>query len=328
MGADAAASLWFDQVTLTSLGAGHIHDTYLLEDCSVEPAGQFVLQEFNEVVFTDAALVMNQTLRLLDQWRKQHDYLVPALQLSKGGNSWERVDGQLWRVWRYIADTTSIGPVESLSQARAAGAAFGALQSNLADLPAPVLTETIEGFLQLRFYLAAYDKVAAAAPLELDRIVQDNRGLADQLGKRNAHIHGDCKVDNLLFDARAQSVVAIIDFDTAMYGHWAWDFGDLVRSVCFSRGAADVDHFAACLEGFAPHQPLAQPQHAVAAPGYVALMLGVRFLTDHLSGDVYFRVETHGENLLRAREQFDLFQNLQALRPQLLDAAQDILGSA
>lgn len=327
MGAEAASRFWFDEVSLAPLGAGHIHDTYLVELRGTESRGQYVLQQINEVVFTDAARVMAQTQRLLGQWGKQSVYLVPELQLSKHGNASERIEGRLWRVWRYIADTTTVDPVGSLAQARAAGAAFGALQRNLAELPGPKLLETIEGFLQLGHYLNAYDKVAAAAPSDLHQIVQRNRELASQLSERNAHIHGDCKVNNLLFDASAQNVVAIIDFDTAMYGHWAWDFGDLVRSVCFSRGAADAGYFAACLEGFAAHQPLVQPRHAVAAPGYVTLMLGLRFLTDHLSGDQYFRVDTHGENLSRAREQFELFQDLQALHPQLREATRDILGA-
>ena len=131
-----------------------------------------------------------------------------------------------------------------------------------------------------------------------------------------------------MFDQRGEKVVAVIDFDTAMYGHWAWDLGDLVRSVCFSRGAADADYFAACVQGFVNHQPLCNVDEAVAAPGYVALMLGIRFLTDHLTGDHYFRVESHGENLHRAKEQFELFDSFNRQRSILVEAANDVLPLA
>lgn len=335
MSAEDAARRWLVDPVLAPLGDGHIHDTYrvselvseLTSDLASQPhtATQYVLQRVNQDVFTDPQLVMAQTQRLLAHWRQQPRYAVPSLETSKSGAFLEQTGAEYWRLWRYIDDTTVVDPVENLSQAVTAGAAFAALQDSLADLPDPPLRETIPGFLQLAHYLQTYDKVSESAPAGLDKLVQANRGLARQLSTRNAHIHGDCKVNNLLFDQRGEQVVAIIDFDTAMYGHWAWDLGDLVRSVCFSRGAADANYFAACVQGFATHQPLCNVEEAVAAPGYVALMLGVRFLTDHLTGDHYFRVESHGENLHRATEQFELFDNFNRQRSLLLDAASDVL---
>ena len=98
-----------------------------------------------------------------------------------------------------------------------------------------------------------------------------------------------------------------------MNGHWAWDFGDLVRSVAFSRGGFDVDDYRACLQGFLTGRgstPLIS-EHLIYAPSYLAFMLGLRFLTDHLGGDVYFSVPEHGDNLHRAMEQFALFQSFE-----------------
>ena len=324
MSAEAAAQRWFEEAVLAPLGAGHIHDTYLVSHPHAET--QYVLQRVNQSVFADPQLVLDQTHRLLAQWRQQDVYVVPEFEISKSGKTMEQIGHDCWRLWRYIVDTTVVDPIENLGQARAAGAAFAALQSSLIDLPGPPLQETIPGFLQLEHYLQAYDTVAGGAPPDLDKLVQTHRGLARQLSRRNAHIHGDCKVNNLLFDQQRKNVVAIIDFDTAMYGHWAWDFGDLVRSVCFSWGTADAGYFAACLQGFAAHQRQCRADEAVAAPSYVSLMLGVRFLTDHLSGDRYFRVAQRGENLLRAREQFELFESFEAKQTQLFEAANEVLA--
>ena len=108
-----------------------------------------------------------------------------------------------------------------------------------------------------------------------------------------------------------------------MAGHWAWDLGDLVRSVCFSRGSVRIDDFAACLRGFASAQPQTSVEPALLAPAYVALMLGIRFLTDHLRGDHYFRVNVRGENLRRAQEQFELFADFRRLEAELREVAFD-----
>jgi Ser/Thr protein kinase RdoA (MazF antagonist) len=324
--AEDAARKWLSKPVLAPLGAGHIHDTYLVSQPHTQT--QFVLQRVNQSVFTDPQLVMAQTQRLLAHWRQQDTYVVPVLESSKSGAVMEQLGREYWRLWRYIGDTEIVDPIESPQQALAAGTAFAALQTGLEDLPGVALRETIPGFLQLAHYLQAYDKVAASAPHDLDRLVQSNRGLARQLSGRNAHIHGDCKVNNLLFDQSREKVVAIIDFDTAMYGHWAWDLGDLVRSVCFSRGAADANFFSACVQGFVIHQRLCNVDEAVAAPSYVALMLGVRFLNDHLTGDPYFRVEQHGENLHRAHEQFELFESFSRERTKLIEAANDVLARA
>jgi hypothetical protein len=129
----------------------------------------------------------------------------------------------------------------------------------------------------------------------------------------NGIIHGDCKINNVLFDQQGERVLSVIDLDNNMKGHWAWDFGDLVRSVAFSRGGFDVDDYRACLQGFLTGRgstPLIN-EHLIYAPSYLAFMLGLRFLTDHLGGDVYFSVPEHGDNLQRAMEQFALFQSFE-----------------
>ena len=297
------AQRWFQGAQVEPLGSGHIHDTYLV----TAGGARFVLQRVSQSVFHDPELVMAQTRRVLECWSQQDKYVVAGLVANKEGLDGCWVDGEYYRMWHYVEQTKVVDPFENVQQARAAGAAFGAFQARLAHLPEPRLAPTIAGFLQLNHYLKNYDEVAAEAPRHLQAVVDRHRDLYADLLMVNTTIHGDCKINNLLFDQQGESVVAIIDFDTAMFGHWAWDCGDLVRSVCFSAKRTSPEFFTACLQGFAPHQPLTNAAEAVAAPCYVTLMLGIRFLTDHLSGDTYFRVSQPGENLHRAQEQFDLF---------------------
>jgi Ser/Thr protein kinase RdoA (MazF antagonist) len=322
LSAEQAARCWFDEAQLATLGEGHIHDTYL-----ADVGGQrFVLQKVNREVFTQPELVMAQTQRVLQQWGQQSHYAAPELYANKDGDHGAWIAGEYWRVWHYLEHTLVVDPIENLDQAQRAARAFASLQTGLAAMPGPLFEDVIEGFLQLHHYLAAYDGLSERAPDRLHRMVENHRGLAQVLSARNAYIHGDCKINNLLFDENRQQVKAIIDFDTVMYGHWAWDLGDLVRSVCYSRGGADVDYFAACVAGFAGIQPQINVADCVAAPSYVTLMLAVRFLTDHLSGDCYFRVAYDGENLHRAEAQFELFAEFQARQRQLEAAAKQALG--
>ena len=318
---------WLTPEDVRPLGAGHIHDTYLVRGHLPEHApADFVLQRVNEVVFQNAPLLMAQTERVLAHWSTQSRYRVPELCRTLDGASYASHDG-VWRLWRYLDHTRVIDPVENLQQAEAVGRAFGAFQAHMRDLPGARLADTIPGFLQLDHYLELFDPLAAQAPRAERGLIEANRHLAAALAERNAYIHGDCKINNLLFAADSERVDAVIDFDTVMYGHWAWDLGDLVRSVCFSGGSVRVEDFAACLRGFAAAQPAAKPEPAVLAPGYVALMLGVRFLTDHLSGNRYFRVDSPGENLRRAQEQLALFAEFKRLERQLQEAAEALLHS-
>jgi Ser/Thr protein kinase RdoA (MazF antagonist) len=316
----AASRLWFVGGEVEPLGDGHIHATFVVR-C---PSGRYVLQQINETVFQDVERLTEQIRSVLLQWSQQTEYVVPAQIQSLRGNLLEAAGGKLWRVWPFVGDSQVIDPLVNIAQAEAAGLAFARFQQQLADLT-PVPKETITGFLQLDHYLAAYHAVADHAPRKLDRLVRSNLQLADTLGTRNAIIHGDCKVNNLLFDTNGERVVAVIDFDTVMFGHWAWDFGDLVRSICYSRGALDDAYFQAALRGFSQGQPQCNPDDCVAAPQYVALMLGIRFLTDHLNNDEYFRVAVRGDNLRRAEAQFELFSELQQCEPRWRELAEDVL---
>ena len=112
-----------------------------------------------------------------------------------------------------------------------------------------------------------------------------------------------------------------------MLGHWAWDFGDYVRSLWLGRETIDIEFFRLSIKGFLNGglSPDRDPEDFADAPLYISFMLGIRFLTDHLQGDKYFRINYEGENLLRAEAQFKLFERCLQSRELLISEAAGLL---
>lgn len=325
---NAMAAGWWPAARVARLGEGHIHATWL-----VEPAAgseRFVLQRLSTAVFRDPASLMDKVARVVAHVQARAPDRVPVLVATRDGAWWlAREDGSCWRLWRYVAGTRTLQALDTAAQAESAGRAFGSLQAWLRDLPGEV-ADPIEGFMQLDHYLARLDAALAregarSASAEVARLVQltdARRDLAGTFSARDRLVHGDCKVNNLLFDAASDAVVCILDLDTVMQGHWAWDAGDLLRSAAADGAGVSLERFAAVVRGMRETAEIDAPAEAwVLAPRYVTLMLGVRFLTDHLEGDWYFRVQRHGENLERALAQFRLLKEFERHESALIAAA-------
>ena len=312
------AQAWWPAESCAPLGNGHIHGTWLVTG----GRGRAVLQQISTAVFTDPAALMARVaavLKHLGREVRHTDILLPELIPTRQGSAWHAAtDGTHWRLWTYIGAARTLETLASPEQAEAAGRAFGQLQSALADatLLAP---DPIPGFMQLDHYLGRLDAAAAAGSepsskeRELLQGIHARRDLAGSFGQREQVIHGDCKVNNLLFaDGSTTAVRAVLDLDTVMHGHWAWDAGDLVRSAAAGPNGFALDRFAGVVRGLRESAGIhAAPEVWVRAPRYVTLMLVVRFLTDHLEGDRYFRVERRGENLERAAAQWRLLLEME-----------------
>lgn len=307
-----------DAAVLSPLGNGHINDTWLVESAG----SRFVLQRISAAVFPDPRGVADKVARVVSHLRSGRWVNVPHLLPTAAGNLWQEDAGGVWRLWQFVAGGRTLERLTEPAQAEAAGAAFGHFQRALADFGAGV-ADPIPGFLRLQHYLAELDTVLAAAAT--DRTVEDLlaavaartdlRGLFED---RDRLVHGDCKVNNLLFRTDSAEVLCVLDLDTVMYGHWAWDFGDLARSAAARGERFDVALFAAAARGFTAAAGIPVDRDALLlAPRYVALMLGVRFLTDHLRGDRYFKVTAPGDNLVRARTQLALLQDMESREADL-----------
>lgn len=324
----AVAEGWWPAARVAPLGEGHIHATWLVEP--VAGSDRFVLQRLSTAVFRDPASLMDKVARVVTHVQARAPGRVPMLVPTRDGMWWHaREDGSCWRLWRYVAGTRTLQTLHTPAQAESAGRAFGSFQAWLRDLPGEV-ADSIEGFMQLDHYLARLDAVLARQGVhdesaEVARLVQltdARRDLAGTFFVSDRLVHGDCKVNNLLFDGASDAVVCILDLDTVMRGHWAWDAGDLLRSAAADGAGVSLERFAAVVRGMREAGNIDAPAEAwVLAPRYVTLMLGVRFLTDHLEGDWYFRVQRRGENLERALAQFRLLKEFERHESALIAAA-------
>jgi hypothetical protein len=268
---------------------------------------------------------------------------LPELVAASDARNWHVDDhGEWWRLWLYRVHTRTLAAPVSEAETYVAARAFGCFQRQMQNFPAPQLEPAIPGFLELELYLQALDRISAggdsARISAADRqFIDAHRFLAARFPRGSEYVHGDCKLDNLLFAEEGAIVDSVLDLDTVMPGHWAWDFGDLVRSlltlqsspavgVPFDKPLAPV-LFAAAARGFIDGrgENLAL-EDLLVAPCYVSFMLGVRFLADHLSGDVYFKVASAGDNLRRAQQQFAIVSELERQAPALRTRLQQLRG--
>jgi len=324
------------------LKRGHIHDTIIASCRSPrgEPA-RFVVQQINAVVFGDPDALAANLVRVTDHLssalraRGVRDAERRALRpvRSPAGRALHRTaDGGWWRAFPFIEGTRAIDTPESPEQAARAAQAFGAFVADLADLAPTCLTETIPRFHDLRARCAALARAAKrddigraagvadeldAAQRAAERVLRASELAPDALPRRV--VHNDCKLNNLLLDDRSGEALCVVDLDTVMPGTVLFDFGELARTgSCpaaederdLDRVRLDPELFRALASGFvagARGLLAAAEIRALAFAGpLMALENAVRFLTDHLEGDRYFRIARRGHNLDRARAQLRL----------------------
>ncbi len=263
-------------------------------------------------------------------------------------------DGAWWRLVEFIADTRVVEQAGSPAEAREAGRAFGLFQGLLADYAGPPLAETIPGFHDAARRITLLEGAALNDPRGRRREVAaelgfalSRRGHAEVLPPVWASgalprrvVHNDAKIGNVLLDARTGEGLAVIDLDTVMPGTLLSDVGDLIRSIA-SPTAEDEPDLArigvsrplveALMTGFLEEcgGMLTDAERGLLVFSGILLAYeqGVRFLTDYLEGDRYYRIARPGHNLDRARAQFRLVECLEADRAILEGTVAEIVRS-
>ncbi|MCZ6852512.1 MAG: aminoglycoside phosphotransferase family protein, partial [Gammaproteobacteria bacterium] len=305
------------------LGEGFINATFLVRNQD----RRYVLQRINGSVFPNPRLVMSQTNRVVDHITAMVPGWVPALFVSLAGEFLhEDPEGGAWRMWDYVEGAETHQFLRSAAALRSAAQSFARFQNLLIDLPGSRFEDPIPDFLQLDRYL---QDLAQLQPEESwVHFIALRKTLSELFRERTGYIHGDCKVNNLLYYVGSDTVAAVIDLDTVMYGHWAWDFGDLVRSAAAEVSNFSLDRYEMLLAGFLGEtNVVATVDELVLSPRYVTLMLGVRLLTDHLQGDRYFKVDAAGDNLRRAEVQFRLLESMEQAEAGMQALARKALGA-
>ena len=334
-------------VEVASVTTGHIHDTYLVTYVDSERRARYIHQRINQHVFHDPPRLMENIERVIQHIRaklesEQHPDIsrhVPSLVHTREGRPYcQDEDGAYWRTWLHIEGVCSHAIVHSPTLARRAARAFGRFVRLLADFPGPQLHETIADFhdtpkryAQLRRAIdadvcgrvtTAQGEIAFAS--ERLAVAYTLMELQTQGVLRRHIVHNDTKIANILFDAVSDEALCVIDLDTVMPGSLLHDFGDLVRTAGSASGEdeRDLERIYMRLPVF---EALAQGYLAETAPLFtegefellpfagklVSLETGVRFLTDYLEGDTYFKTAYPQHNLARARNQFALVSSME-----------------
>jgi Ser/Thr protein kinase RdoA (MazF antagonist) len=328
------------------LGNGNVNDTYRVDTAS---GACFVLQRLNTAVFPQPELVM-QNLEALCAHAEQHPLVeqrweVPRLIANRHtGRPWLWAEGQFWRLQSFIEGAVTVEAITDREQARQVGRGLGLFHLLISDLPPERLADTLPGFHITPTYLAAYDQCLLCNTSGLgDReqwcaeFVENRRDLAAVLEDAKAAgllqlrpIHGDPKINNLMLCAHTRIAVGLVDLDTVKPGLVHYDIGDCLRSGCNPAGEEaneidcvrfDLDLCEALLEGYlsAARTFLSDSDldHIYVSLRLLSFELGLRFLSDHLAGNVYFRTTHPNHNLDRALVQFRLTESIEAQEKQI-----------
>lgn len=319
---------------------GHINRSFIVKCSGGE---SYFLQRINSSVFRQPQHVMENIERVLLHMNGRLP-TVPRLIPTHEGQNW-LIDcvGETWRMWSFFGQARALDRAHTALQVETAAAAFGAFQAALIDLPGGALHETIAEFHHTpgRF-VALEEAVRQDMAARVDSVREE---IAFAMARRNAAstlhdlevagrislrtVHNDAKVSNVLLDSNNR-LIAVIDLDTVMPGLAPNDFGDMVRSM---SGRHDED--APSAEGievdFALFDALArgymstagaflsndEREHLFMAGWAITLEQGVRFLTDYLAGDHYYRSRRPDQNLCRCRTQFAMVASLERHRDEL-----------
>lgn len=337
-------------VSAEPYGTGTINDTY----CVVcEPYRRYILQRINRTVFPDIPCLMANMHAVLAFLQRQFsklgmDPLSHCLMLvapKSGGTDYIRIeDGECWRMFFFIEDTFAIPRIEDPQHGYAAGYAFGFFQHLLADFPVTSLFDVLPHFHDTQKRLIQLEEAVAADPVgrlpEVEKelaFIRERRHLAPlitsrlQSGELPMRItHNDTRIDNILFDCKTEQPRAVIDLDTIMIGSALYDFGDSIRSGCnptdedetdLSKVRCDLRLFEAYTTGFLKGCSGTLTDAELSLLPESALLLAfecaVRFLTDYLSGDIYFKIDYASQNLNRCRNQLTLVKDIEKKLPDM-----------
>ena len=314
-------------------GSGHINATYLVK---TDADHAYILQKINDSIFRDVAGLMENIQSVTAHLSPRHSlHLIP----TKEGAAYLRgADGGYYRVYDFVTDSLGLDAPETDQDFYESAVAFGHFQQMLADFPAEKLHETIPHFHDTPSRYQAFHKalqadvkgrakecqpeIAFALAHEQDAAYMMNLLAAGKLPLRVTH--NDTKLNNVLLDKATRKALCVIDLDTVMPGLAANDFGDSIRfgantgaedekdlrkiSLSLSRFEAFTKGFlAACGKALTPLEIETLPWGAKL----MTLECGVRFLTDYLSGDTYFRIHRPEHNLDRTRTQFALVADME-----------------
>ena len=329
-------------------GSGHINDTYLLVYQQDVLRKRYILRRINHTVFTRPEILVNNTVRVcahmaqqlqsqkLEDADRRTQHIIPTVD---GNFYFKTTTGDYWCAFDFVENTKSIDYVKSPEQAFEAAKSFGFFQKCLGDLQAASFQDTIpqfhDGLSRFRALENAISadtyKRAKQVAAEIEFILSRKhiaQKLSELLSRKELPlrlIHNDTKINNVLFDKNTGEGLCVIDLDTVMPGTVLFDFGDMART--FTSPAAEdepdlskvhmrLEIFNALTRGYLSQVydllVPAETGHLVLGAQFMTLIMGVRFLTDYLMGDVYYKTSRPAHNLDRCRNQIQLLKSIES----------------
>lgn len=325
--------------SLAPYGNGHINDTFLLET----EKKRFILQRINNSVFHDPKRVMENIARVTEHIKgkavaDKERATLTVVKTDLGDVVFNDSIGSFWRVYEFLENTVARDKVESAEDFAICAEAFGRFQGMLADFNAEELFESIKDFhntpIRYENLMKAAEKDTCgrkASVMDEIEFAVSHKDFCHTLESARAEgslplrvTHNDTKLNNILFDSHDGHAVAVIDLDTVMPGYSVNDFGDSIRFGAntaaedeneLSRVSLDLNLFKVYVNGFIKgcNGRLTKKEIELLPIGAIMMTLecGMRFLTDYLEGDVYFKTHREGHNLDRARNQFALVRDME-----------------
>jgi hypothetical protein len=322
---------------------GHINDSYYINTKSPDHPGYF-LQWINKSIFRDVEGLMNNicavTGHLASKLAENKDLDFTVLEVipcKDGKNFYLDPDNEYWRLYTFIGNAHGYNVVENTKIAYEGGKAFGLFMSLLADLPAAGLTDTIPDFHNLEKRMEAFNR--SVSDDKVNR-VKDVSAEIEFVKKRTAQMltipaliksgelplritHNDTKFNNILFDS-SDHALCIVDLDTVMPGSILFDFGDSIRTGAntanedekdLSKVDINLPIYEAYTRGFLKNTRSALTEAEINnlafSARFMTFIIGLRFLTDFLDGDTYFRTSYPDHNLVRTKVQFRLIEAME-----------------
>jgi hypothetical protein len=327
---------------------GHINETYTATYDQGGTRVRYIHQKINRNVFRNPAAVMNNVVRVTNHLRSKLEEMgteditrrcLTVVPTRMGENFYVDRNGEFWRTFVFVERAQTFEAVQTPDQAFQAGCAFGEFQSLLVDLPGNKLIETIPNFHNSRNRFAALLKAiqddhsnrAVGARPEIEFAMKREKCVGQILdamarGRIPERItHNDTKFNNVMLDGLTGAATCVVDLDTVMPGCVLYDFGDMIRTTTsstlederdLSKVRMQLPIFKQLAKGYLSRagQFLTKAERSMMAFSgkLITFETGVRFLTDHLSGDTYFRVHRSDHNLDRCRTQFKLVESIEA----------------
>lgn len=314
---------------------------------------KYLLQRINHEVFKDVEglmqnmhLVTSDLKKKLSSAEEEIFTSVSIIPTHQGSLYYKDDQGNYWRVQTFIPNSISYDTVTSEKQAYEAGYAFGMFQRLLNNMDVNSLKETIPDFHNMEYRFSNLEKAIQQDVVGRKSSVMDEINFAMQRKEsmeslyqkvRDGEVpiritHNDTKFNNVLLDQETQKAICIIDLDTVMPGVAWYDFGDSIRTIVNTAEEDEVDvdkievdmsFFKAFSQGYlqetAPFlTPLEVDQLAFSSQ-YMTFIMGLRFLTDYISGDVYYKIKHEQQNLQRVRAQFRLVSRMEKKAQEMQD---------